>query len=101
MAFLPARVDFCLWGPADPNSPIANEEAKTVAWCSKPGHGARTIPAGSLSGVQFLKAPAYLLVTGHIKQENVNIPSDDDGGELDPHGDDQVCCSLIYGGWNE
>jgi hypothetical protein len=81
--------DFCLWGPPDPDSSIGNVEGETVAWCTKPGHGTRIIPAGTLTGVQFMKTPAYVQVTGTIKQQNINIASGDDGGELDPHGADQ------------
>ena len=66
-----------------------------MAWCSRPGRGARTIPAGSLTGVQVLKAPSYILFAGHIKQENVNIPANDTGGELDPHGADEVCVLVV------
>jgi hypothetical protein len=47
------------------------------------------IPAGTLTGVQFIKTPDYIQVTGIIKQQNINIAEKDDGGELDPHGADQ------------
>jgi hypothetical protein len=83
-------VDFCLWAPPDPDSTIGDEEAETVAWCSKPGHGTRVMPAGTLTGVQFLKAPSYILVAGTINQGNVNINPTDGGGEMDPHGADEV-----------
>ncbi|PVF94345.1 hypothetical protein CPB86DRAFT_740678 [Serendipita vermifera] len=82
--------DFCLWGPIDPNSVIGNVEGECVAWCTKPGHGTRLIPAGALTGVQFMKTPDYVQVTGLIKQEFINIAANDDGGELDPHGADQL-----------
>lgn len=88
-------VDFCLWGPPDPNALIGNEEAETVAWCTKPGHGTRVIPAGTLTGVQFLKAPSYVLVAGTINQAGVNINSTDTGGEMDPHGADEVGTPLF------
>lgn len=84
------ETDFCIWGPPIANSTIADTEAETVAWCTKPGHGARTIPPGTLTGVQFLHAPAYVLVTGLLAQQNINIQADDDGGEMDPHGADEV-----------
>ncbi|KAF9507020.1 hypothetical protein BS47DRAFT_1352137 [Hydnum rufescens UP504] len=81
--------DFCVWGPATFNSTIGDTEAASVAWCSKPGHGSRVMTSGTLTGVQFLKAPAYVQVTGLINQVNINIAADDGGGELDPHGADE------------
>lgn len=44
--------DFCLWGGPQPGSLIGNVEAAVVAFCSKPGHGARLMTFGTLSGVQ-------------------------------------------------
>ncbi|CCA70590.1 hypothetical protein PIIN_04527 [Serendipita indica DSM 11827] len=81
--------DFCLWAPQDPNSVIGNVEGECVAWCTKPGHGTRLIPAGALTAVQFMKTPDYVQVTGLINQALINIAPNDDGGELDPHGADQ------------
>jgi hypothetical protein len=80
--------DFCLWGPPLANSTIADTEAETVAWCTKTGWGTRIIPAGTLTGVQVLKAPSYILFSGTINQQGIDIQADDDGGELDPHGAD-------------
>lgn len=54
--------DFCLWGPPEPNSLIGNTEGEAVAWCTKPGRGTRLIPQGALTGVQFMKTPAYVQV---------------------------------------
>lgn len=48
------------------------------------------MPGGTLKGVQFLHAPAYVLVVGLINQENINIRMNDTGGEMDPHGADEV-----------
>ncbi|CAE7147072.1 unnamed protein product [Rhizoctonia solani] len=81
--------DFCLWGPPEPNSSIGNTEGEAVAWCTKPGRGTRVIPAGSITGVQFMKTKSYVQVTGHIKQVNINIAANDNGGEMDPHGADR------------
>jgi hypothetical protein len=36
-----------------------------------------------------MRTPDYVQVTGHIKQDLINIQADDSGGELDPHGADQ------------
>ncbi|KAK4051917.1 hypothetical protein OIV83_002622 [Microbotryomycetes sp. JL201] len=52
--------DFCLWAPREPNGIVGNVEGEMVAWCTKPGYGTRLIPAGALTGVQFMKTPHYL-----------------------------------------
>jgi hypothetical protein len=36
-----------------------------------------------------MRTKDYVQVTGHIKQDFINIKADDSGGELDPHGADQ------------
>jgi len=81
--------DFCLWGPPEPNSLIGNVEGESVAWCTQAGHGTRVIPKGAITGLQFMKTPDYVQVTGFIKQDLIDIAADDSGGELDPHGADQ------------
>lgn len=81
--------DFCLWGPPEKDSVIGNVEGESVAWCTKPGYGTRVIPKGAITGVQFMKTPDYIQVTGFITQNLINIQADDSGGELDPHGADQ------------
>ncbi|KAM0788308.1 hypothetical protein ACM66B_001451 [Microbotryomycetes sp. NB124-2] len=78
--------DFCLWAPREPNGIVGNVEGEMVAWCTKPGYGTRLIPAGALTGVQFMKTPHYVQVTGLIKQDMINIQADDDGGEMDSAG---------------
>jgi hypothetical protein len=80
--------DFCLWAPSKPDSTIADTEGEEVAWCSQPGHGTRLIPAGALTGLQYLKTPDYIQIVGFIDQTKINIASGDYGGELDPHGAD-------------
>jgi len=80
--------DFCLWAPPTGPTTIGETEHEEVAWCTKPGHGSRLIPAGALKGVQFMKTPDYVQVVGFIDQTLINLSSDDFGGELDPHGAD-------------
>ncbi|KAL8292655.1 hypothetical protein RQP46_001267 [Phenoliferia psychrophenolica] len=80
--------DFCLWAPPD-FSIVAEEEGEMVAWCTKPGHGTRLIPPGALQGVQWLRTPNYIQITGFVNQTMINLEKDDFGGELDPHGADQ------------
>ncbi|KAH7097922.1 hypothetical protein BKA62DRAFT_714927 [Auriculariales sp. MPI-PUGE-AT-0066] len=80
--------DFCIFAPPQMNA-IGNAEGEVVAWCTQPTHGSRVIPAGTLTGAQFIKAPSYIEVTGFINQTNINIPDGDYGGELDSGGQDQ------------
>ena len=80
--------DFCLWSSPNPNQPISDSEAIEVAWCTSKQYGARLIPQGTLQGVQFLNAPDYIEMIAFIDQTQINLPGDDFGGELDPHGAD-------------
>lgn len=86
--FLNDITDFCLWSSPTPNGVIGDVEAKVVAYCTKAGHGTRLIPPGTLTAVQFIKTPGYIQVTGLLNQTNVDLQSNDGGGELDPHGAD-------------
>ncbi|KAG8994252.1 hypothetical protein FRB95_011077 [Tulasnella sp. JGI-2019a] len=87
-AFVNSISDFCLWGPDQPNGVVGDIEASSVAYCTDGTHGTRVMPAGTITGLQFLRAPAYVQVTGTIVQSNINEAADDGGGELDPHGAD-------------
>lgn len=87
-AIINSLSDFCLWGPPTPNSEVGDTEAASVAWCTQATHGTRVIPAGALTAVQFLVAPAYIQVTGLINQGLIDEDPADSGGELDPHGAD-------------
>jgi len=81
--------DFCLWGPPIPNSTVGETEGESVAWCTKSGYGTRVIPQGAITGVQFMRTPDYVQVTGYIQQDLIDLQADDSGGELDPHGADE------------
>jgi len=65
-------------------------EGSTVAWCSKPGHGTRLFPAGALKGVKFVQTPNYVQVVGTIDQTQINMATEDWGGEMDSGGADCV-----------
>lgn len=65
--------DFCLWAPPNPGSTIGDTEREEVAWCTKSGRGARTMPAGTLTGVHFVKTPDYVQVTGVGDFTKINI----------------------------
>lgn len=98
-AYVNSLDDFCIWGPREPNSTIAVEEGALVAWCTQPGRGTRIIPPNALLGVQFMRTPDYLQLTGKIDQSLINIASNDTGGEEDPHGADgrgNPLGSLVY-----
>lgn len=84
--------DWCFWSsnflPTDPLDTIADSEAREVAWCTKPNWGGRQIPAGAITGLQWLYAKNYQQLVGYIDQTQVHLQADDEGGELDPHGAD-------------
>jgi len=87
-AFFNDATDFCLWGPPMPGKTVGEIEGEMVAWCSKPGHGTRLIPAGALTGIQFLKSPDYIQIVGFFDQTQIDMVAGDFGGEMDPHGAD-------------
>jgi len=88
-SFMNDITDFCMWSSTQPNDTIGESEAREVAWCTKPGHGGRVIPAGAITGVQWLYAKDYVQVVGYIDQTQVSLAANDEGGELDPHGADE------------
>ncbi|KLO17171.1 hypothetical protein SCHPADRAFT_846825 [Schizopora paradoxa] len=88
-AFLNNLGDFCMWSSGTLNDTIGESEAREFAWCTAPGHGTRVIPPGTIIGAQWLYAKNYLQVVGFLDQTKVNLFAGDDGGELDPHGDDE------------
>jgi len=81
--------DFCLWGPPKPDTSISDAEQLVVAWCTQPRWGARQIPAGAITGAQFIITPSYVQVVGHVNQQMLNLPEGDAGGELDDGGQDE------------
>ena len=75
--------------PATPNT-IGNAERETIAYCTKSGRGARTIPNGALQGVHFVKTHDYVQITGVGDLTKINVLKGDAGGELDNRGADGV-----------
>ena len=61
-----------------------------VAWCTNNTHGTRTIPPGTITGLQWLNNPNYIQIVAYIQQTNVNMQANDSGGELDCGGQDEV-----------
>ncbi|KAF8180854.1 hypothetical protein BJ912DRAFT_814656, partial [Pholiota molesta] len=80
--------DFCLWGSPEADGDIGDDEAKVVAYCTKPTHGTRVIPPGAITGLQWIKTSAYIQATGFIDNAALSLIETDTGGELDPHGAD-------------
>lgn len=78
--------DFCLFGPPEPNSIIGNVEPIVVAYCTQARNNARLIPEGTFTSVHFVKTPLYWQIHGLGDLTKINIADGDDGGELDPHG---------------
>ncbi|GAA5997818.1 uncharacterized protein JCM10292_006835 [Rhodotorula paludigena] len=84
--------DFCLWGSPTTGSlsTIGDIEAAVVAYCTNDKHGSRVLPAGAITGLQVMHTSAYIQWTGHINMTALGLAADDTGGELDPHGADQL-----------
>ncbi|GAA5909281.1 hypothetical protein JCM8208_005630 [Rhodotorula glutinis] len=84
--------DFCLWGSptTDANGTIGDIEAAVVAYCTTDKWGARVLPEGAITGLQVMHTSQYIQWTGHINMTALNLVADDTGGELDPHGADQL-----------
>ncbi|KAF9068329.1 hypothetical protein BDP27DRAFT_1224439, partial [Rhodocollybia butyracea] len=80
--------DFCLFAPPTPNQTIGDSEGVEVAWCTKKGHGTRLMPEGTLQGVQVVQSPGYIEIVGFLDQSKINVMTGDEGGELDPGGQD-------------
>ncbi|KAH9938661.1 uncharacterized protein B0H18DRAFT_866217 [Fomitopsis serialis] len=81
---------FCLWSSPKENDTIGVSEAYEVAWCAKSGHGTRIMPEGTLQGLQHITTPDYIMIVGFLDQTKVNLAASDYGGELDPHGADEL-----------
>ena len=79
--------DFCIWGPPERGT-IGDTEHNNVAYCTQPGHGSRLIPPGTITGAQYVRTPSYIAIVGFFDQEKLNIPANDEGGELDSGGQD-------------
>jgi hypothetical protein len=79
---------------------IGDTEAEVIAYCTKSGRGARTIPNGALTGVHFVKTPEYVQVTGVGDLTKLNIPKGDSGGELDNRGADGTLFRFLFSSIN-
>lgn len=77
-------------GPPIAGVEVGSFERVAVAYCTKATHGTRLIPEGTLTGVHFVKTKDYVQVTGAGNFTNIGIPEGDTGGEMDPHGEDDL-----------
>ncbi|PPQ82021.1 hypothetical protein CVT25_014646 [Psilocybe cyanescens] len=87
-AYINSLDDFCIWAPSIPGKTVGEIEGEMIAWCTRPGHGTRIMPEGTLTGVQLTKTPDYIQVVGFMDQTKINMVAGDEGGEMDPHGAD-------------
>ncbi|KAG5338759.1 hypothetical protein C0989_006281 [Termitomyces sp. Mn162] len=62
--------------------------ASIIPTPSQNGTGTRLIPDGAITGAHFVQTPDFVQVTGVGNLTFVNVPAGDQGGELDPHGQD-------------
>lgn len=89
--YVNSGTDFCLWGPPGPKTEgIGAAERKVVSYCTKSGRGTRLIPPGTLKSVHFVKTPHYVQVSGRADFAKMFVNGDGGGGELDPHGEDEL-----------
>lgn len=47
--------DFCLWGPPSGPTSVGETEEIEVAYCTQATHGARVMPAGTITGAHYLE----------------------------------------------
>jgi hypothetical protein len=92
--------DFCFFAPPTPNTAIADSEGLEVTWCTDDTHGSRTVPPGTITGLQWLNNANYIQIVAFIQQTNVNMLANDSGGELDCGGQDEngnPMGGMVYG----
>ncbi|KAF8319828.1 uncharacterized protein EI90DRAFT_3081590 [Cantharellus anzutake] len=107
--YVSAVDDFCIWAPPNNTSPygnssIGNTERLEVAWCLRSGYGTRLLPSGAITGAHFIETPNYIQISGTGDLTKVNVPANDTGGELDPHGADGLgnpIGGLVFGYGND
>ncbi|KAG1753582.1 uncharacterized protein EDB91DRAFT_1043497, partial [Suillus paluster] len=87
-AYVNTVQDWCVWGPHQPGPDlvIGTIERIQVAWCMQSGYGTRLIPDGSITGAHVVVTPDYVQVTGVGNLTNINIPTNDTGGDDNPIG---------------
>lgn len=95
--------DFCLFGPPS-FAGVSETEREAVSYCTQPTHGTRLIPPGTFSSVHYVSTPHYVQITGRGNFTKINVPVDDDGGEMDPHSWDargNPIGGVVFGNGNQ
>lgn len=98
--FIQSLEDFCFFAPPSQKA-VGEAERISVAYCSKDGYGTRLFPPGTFKNVQVVQTPRYIQITGVGDFTKVNVPQKDEGGELDPSGEDghgNPIGGLVFGG---
>ncbi|CAO1625170.1 unnamed protein product [Sympodiomycopsis kandeliae] len=89
-AWLNSVDDFCIWGPPVAGVDVGTFEREAVAYCTKGTHGTRLIPDGTIKSVHFVRTRDYIQVTGSGDFTSIGMIEGDSGGEMDPHGMDDL-----------
>lgn len=80
----------CLWGPNKYGVEVGAFERESMAYCSQGKWGTRLIPDGTIKSLHFVQTPDYVQVTGSADFTSIGMVQGDTGGELDPHGADDL-----------
>ncbi|KNE96843.1 hypothetical protein PSTG_09826 [Puccinia striiformis f. sp. tritici PST-78] len=79
--YIKSAMDFCLFGPPM-LARVSETERDAVSYCTQPTHGARLIPPGTFSSLHYVSTPHYVQITGRGNFTKINVPANDDGGEM-------------------
>ncbi|KAA1097363.1 hypothetical protein PGT21_004174 [Puccinia graminis f. sp. tritici] len=79
--YINSAEDFCVFAPPRV-LPVGEAERIAVAYCSKYGHGTRLIPPGTFKTLHYVRTPHYIQITSIGDFTKLNVPANDEGGEL-------------------
>lgn len=85
--FIYSAEDFCVFAPPE-RMAIGDAERICVSYCTKDGYGTRLIPPGTFRNLHYVRTPHYIQITALGDFTKLNVPANDQGGELDPSGAD-------------
>lgn len=101
--YIRSATDFCLFGPPW-FAGVSETERQAVAYCTQPTHGSRLIPPDTFDSVHFVSTPYYVQITGRGNFTKINVPPDNDGGEMDPNSSDTLgnpIGGVVFGNENQ
>lgn len=79
-----SSTDFCLMLPAEKGQTVGLSEGSAVSYCmGTTTDGARTLPAGTITGAHVVETDDYIQVTGTFDYTKVGMVPGDDGGQYD------------------